>query len=71
MADALVSGNATSVQLQINSQKCVFIQIAEYAERVKLNSKHRLGRSPRVNIEDEKLKMRMWRNGRRAGFRFQ
>ena len=40
----------------IKSQKCVFIQFAEYAERVKLNSTHRLGLSPRVKIEIKKLK---------------
>ena len=37
--------------------------------RFYLNSKHRLGSSPRVKIEG--AQKRMWRNGRRAGFRFQ
>ena len=33
------------------------------------NSKHRLGSSPRVKIEG--AQKQVWRNGRRAGFRFQ
>ena len=34
-------------------------EFAEYAERVLLNSKHRLGGPSRVKIEDEKISMRI------------
>ena len=37
--------------------------------KIYLKSKHRLGSSPRVKIEG--AQKQVWRNGRRAGFRFQ